>query len=92
MQGYSCLMSAALQGHVDIVDLLLSKGAAVNAQADDVGLLAACDRSLNMHMLPDAHALTHIHLIFRTHGWLTQACVLRVSCGHASALPQCVYG
>lgn len=40
MQGYSCLMSAALQGQVDIVDLLLSEGAAINAQADDVGLFA----------------------------------------------------
>lgn len=37
-------MSAALQGHVDIVDLLLSKGAAINAQVDDVGLFAPCDR------------------------------------------------
>jgi len=37
-------MSAALQGHMDIVDLLLAKGAAINTQADDVGLFAPCDR------------------------------------------------
>ena len=43
MQGYSCLMSAALQGHEDIVDLLLCDGAAINAHADDVGLFAPCD-------------------------------------------------
>lgn len=43
MQNYSCLMSAALQSHEDIVDLLLSNGAAINAQADDVYLFAPCD-------------------------------------------------
>ncbi|CUM65677.1 uncharacterized protein PRCAT00003325001 [Priceomyces carsonii] len=50
--GFTCLHEAALQGHTDVVRLLIKYGANVNAQADEAGDLETplIDASENKHL------------------------------------------